>query len=422
MRSQMYRSRYVFIIGTIVSVLLPALVRYVTTGIPITFSTQYNTAIGGSIAFILGVMAYRRLHVFPGIAAGSYIVMSLAVTFGVLAIAFFMMRIDYSRFQFASSFALAILFNLFVHQMLLRQHRIRIGVVPCSSIGNLPRFENVEWVRLSLDQAPADSRIDMAVVDLHTDHSDEWNQQITRYAMNAIPVYHFMQVLEQLSGRVEIRHLSENTLGSLNPNDVYLKIKGAIDIALAAIMLVFTMPVIVLVGILVRLDSQGPAIFRQTRVGYRGQHFTIYKIRTMRVAQPSTAGLSDEKSRYDAMTQAGDPRITRLGAFLRRTRLDELPQLFNIARGDMSLIGPRPEAIPLSQWYEREIPFYHYRHLIKPGVTGWAQVNQGHVTDVSDAKEKLHLDFYYVKNISLWLDIIIIIKTVKTVLSGHGAK
>jgi lipopolysaccharide/colanic/teichoic acid biosynthesis glycosyltransferase len=175
-----------------------------------------------------------------------------------------------------------------------------------------------------------------------------------------------------------------------------------------------------IVGLLVRLDSPGPALFRQQRTGYRGRPFTVYKIRTMKTAVARTA--SDQQLRQAAMTLVDDPRITRLGSFLRRTRLDELPQLINIAKGEMSLIGPRPEAVALSQWYEKQIPFYHYRHLIKPGVTGWAQINQGHVTDVADVQEKLHLDFYYVKNFSFWLDVLIAVRTVKTMISGHGAR
>jgi lipopolysaccharide/colanic/teichoic acid biosynthesis glycosyltransferase len=114
--------------------------------------------------------------------------------------------------------------------------------------------------------------------------------------------------------------------------------------------------------------------------------------------------------------------VTRLGRFLRISRLDELPQVINILRGEMSWIGPRPEALPLSHWYQDELPFYYYRHIVYPGITGWAQVNQGHVTEVDRVLEKLHYDFYYIKNFSAWLDILILLKTVRTMLTGFGAK
>lgn len=415
------RLRYMILIGVVVAVLCPMLIRQFTTGITLTQPTQYNTALGGCIALLLGVLGYRRLHVFPGIAAGGYIVMSLSAMFGILVFVFFMMRIEYSRVQFLSSYILSVFVYLTIHQKVAVNRRLRLGVVPSVSTRALPHFTTVEWMPLMLDaqQPPAD--VDAIVADLHVDHDPAWDAQITRFVLNGIPVYHFRQALEQISGRVEINHLSENTLGSLNPNDVYLKIKALADSVIAAALLVILAPLILMTGIAVRLDSPGPALFRQRRIGYRGRPFTVYKIRTMRIDRALDLHLGDQ-ARQAAMTKVGDPRITRLGGFLRRTRIDELPQLINIVRGEMSLIGPRPEAEALSKWYEEEIPFYHYRHLIKPGVTGWAQINQGHVTDVADVQEKLHLDFYYVKNFSFWLDLLIAVRTARTMMTGHGAR
>ena len=123
-----------------------------------------------------------------------------------------------------------------------------------------------------------------------------------------------------------------------------------------------------------------------------------------------------------AITERGDDRITRVGRALRRMRLDELPQIINILRFEMSWIGPRPEALALSGWYTDEIPFYRYRHVVKPGITGWAQVNQGHVAGVGQVLEKLHYDFYYIKYFSPWLDVLIVFRTIKTMLTGQGAR
>lgn len=409
------------LIGFIVTILCPMVVRQFTTGISLTQPTQYNTALGGCTALLLGVLSYRRLHVFPGIAAGGYIVMSLSAMFGILAVAFFLMRIDYSRVQFLSSYVLSVFLYLAIHQKIAANRRLRLGVVPSSTTLALPEFSTVDWVPLTLEDQRSQPDVDAIVADLHVDHDDTWDAQITRFVLNGIPVYHFRQALEQISGRVEINHLSENTLGSLNPNDVYLKIKAITDGVIAAILLIILSPLMIITCIAVRLDSPGPALFRQRRIGYRGQPFIVYKIRTMRTGHASDAGSGDQ-ARQAAMTKVGDPRITRLGGFLRRSRLDELPQLINIVKGEMSLIGPRPEAETLSKWYEEEIPFYHYRHLIKPGVTGWAQINQGHVTDVADVQEKLHLDFYYVKNFSFWLDLLIAVRTARTMITGHGAR
>ena len=415
------RLRYMLLVGFLIAILCPMLVRQITTSVALTQPTQYNTALGGCIALFLGVLGYRRLHVFPGIAAGGYIVMSLSAMFGILAVCFFMMRIDYSRVQFLSSYVLSVFVYLAIHQKITIHRRLCLGVVPSPSTAALPSLASVNWITLTLDARYPPADVDAIVADLHVDHAPAWDAQITQFVLSGIPVYHVRQALEQISGRVEIHHLSENTLGSLNPNDVYLKIKALTDGVIAAILLLILSPLLLMVCIAVRLDSPGPAMFRQRRIGYRGQPFTVYKIRTMRVESASETK-SDDHARQAAMTKVGDPRITRLGGFLRRSRIDELPQLINIVKGEMSLIGPRPEAEMLSKWYEKEIPFYHYRHLIKPGVTGWAQINQGHVTDVADVQEKLHLDFYYVKNFSFWLDILIAVRTARTMVTGHGAR
>jgi lipopolysaccharide/colanic/teichoic acid biosynthesis glycosyltransferase len=158
-------------------------------------------------------------------------------------------------------------------------------------------------------------------------------------------------------------------------------------------------------------------LFRQKRVGRGGHEFTVYKFRTMRLVTDL-----DPNDRAAAMTGDGDVRITKLGNFLRRMRLDELPQLWNILKGEMSFIGPRPEAQVLSSWYTSEIPFYRYRHVVRPGISGWAQVNQGHVAEVDEVHTKLQYDFFYIKYFSPWLDVLILFRTIKTMLTGRGAR
>jgi lipopolysaccharide/colanic/teichoic acid biosynthesis glycosyltransferase len=164
------------------------------------------------------------------------------------------------------------------------------------------------------------------------------------------------------------------------------------------------------------MDDGGPVLFTQTRIGHRGRRFTVYKFRTMRIGAPG------QDARAAAMTGDLDPRVTRVGAFLRRTRIDELPQVFNILRAEMSWIGPRPEAEVLSLWYVGELPFYRYRHVVKPGISGWAQTNQGHVAEVDEVHRKLQFDFYYIKYFSPWLDMLILFKTVRTMFNGFGAR
>jgi lipopolysaccharide/colanic/teichoic acid biosynthesis glycosyltransferase len=126
--------------------------------------------------------------------------------------------------------------------------------------------------------------------------------------------------------------------------------------------------------------------------------------------------------RTAAMTQDSDARVTRFGRLLRHTRLDELPQILNILRGEMSWIGPRPEVDVLSHWYEQKIPFYRYRHVVRPGISGWAQVMQGHVAEIEHVRSKLHYDFYYIKHFSPWIDVLIVVRTLRTMMTGFGSR
>ncbi len=412
------RTRYQVALAFLIAILVPVVLRQYWFGAAVTSPNQFNTAAGGTLALVLGYLGYRRLHVFPGITAGGYIVASVSFTFAMLATMLVVLRLDYSRVQFAISYVLTSVIFTLIHLIVRRRRRVCFGVIPGGRTNRLPQLGSVTWHHIETPDAPTPP-LHGVVVDLSADHSAAWDSRITSFVLQGAPVYHVKQAIEQLTGRVEVDHLSENTLGSLNPNDVFFKIKATVDILAALCMLIVLSPAMLLIAVLIRLDSPGPALFRQCRTGFRARPFTIYKFRTMRIA---TAASSDEEARRRAMTQANDPRITRLGAFLRKSRLDELPQLINIVRGEMSLIGPRPEAAELTSWYEKEIPFYHYRHIIKPGVTGWAQINQGHVSEVEAIKEKLNLDFYYVKNFSLWLDILIILRTVHTMFTGTGAR
>lgn len=198
----------------------------------------------------------------------------------------------------------------------------------------------------------------------------------------------------------------------LASQSVYTHVKRLLDVAGAGLALVLLSPVFALLAILTRADSGTPILFRQTRIGADGAPFTIFKFRTMHNRPVDAPG--------DLYTQKKDPRITRVGGWLRKLRLDELPQLWNVLKGDMSLMGPRAEWNQLAEGYEREIPFYHFRHLVKPGITGWAQVNYPYGASKEDAIEKLKYDLYYIRHCSLRLDAMIVLKTLHIMLWGKG--
>ncbi|RVB80762.1 polyprenyl glycosylphosphotransferase [Mesorhizobium sp. M6A.T.Cr.TU.014.01.1.1] len=378
-------------------------------------SNMQVTIVAAFIAHTTGYFFYKRIGNFPGVAAAGYILPTFALTYGLVFVTIFFFRFDYSRFQAAASFTQSTLWYFGLSLATRRLDPYRLAIIPGGDVDRLKSIPGVRWHWIS----SPDMVIEYAsgvVADLRADLSDEWERYIADRALSGTPVYHVKQISESLTGRVEIEHLSENTLGSLNPNHAYLKIKQAVDWISALFILAVFSPLLLFVAAAIKFDSAGPALFRQKRMGYRGNIYEVYKFRTMKLGVP----VGDEKE--EAITKAGDARITRLGQFLRKSRIDELPQAFNILRGEMSWIGPRPEALVLSSWYEAELPFYRYRHIVRPGITGWAQVNQGHVAAVADVLEKLHYDFYYIKNFSPWLDVLIVFRTIQTMLTGFGAR
>ncbi|MED4972215.1 exopolysaccharide biosynthesis polyprenyl glycosylphosphotransferase [Geobacillus thermoleovorans] len=190
----------------------------------------------------------------------------------------------------------------------------------------------------------------------------------------------------------------------------YPYVKRFLDILLSLLALPIAIPIILIFAVIIKLETPGPAFFLQERVGLHGKYFKVIKLRSM--------GVNAEKNGAQWATK-NDPRVTKVGAFIRKTRIDEFPQLFNVLKGDMSLIGPRPERPMFTAQFNEEIPGFIDRLQVRPGITGWAQVNGGY--DITP-KEKLELDRYYINNMSFWLDLKIILKTIKVCITGDGAR
>lgn len=379
---------------------------------------QYTT-IGCLVASLFGVNLIKNFGNYPGVEQFFYIIPAFCASYGALLAFLIFARFPYSRLLLTSSFFASIVVFAVAHALLRRSMALRIGVVSEGDYRSLLESPGVKW-RILAQPGEEVEDLDAVSVDLWCDLSDEWERELASLALRGIPVYHSKHLQESLTGKVQIEQLSENNFGTLTPLRTYMTIKMVIDWVFALMALVIILPFLVLIGILIKLDSAGPMIFRQIRVGYRGKRFWIYKFRTMTIV--SNTRRSDDIERNAAMTRDNDQRVTRVGKFLRHSRIDELPQLLNVLRGEMSWIGPRPEAEVLSRWYENEISFYQYRHIVRPGITGWAQVHQGHVANVDQVREKLHFDFYYIKNFSLWVDVIVVARTIRTILTGFGSR
>lgn len=245
--------------------------------------------------------------------------------------------------------------------------------------------------------------------------SDELLEKLIKLKFTGIQVVDMGSFLEKITERVPLLHLSEswflNTqLFNEVSNSFFLRIKRLFDICIVILALPFALPIMLVSCAIIRATSKGKAVYTQIRVGENGKHFQIYKLRTM---------VMDSEKEGAQWTQENDPRITPIGKILRSSRFDELPQLFNILKGDMSLIGPRPERPEFTEDLKKQIPYYDLRHTIKPGLSGWAQINEPLATP-TNSLEKLEYDLFYIRHLSFWLEMDIILKTIRIILLRKG--
>lgn len=402
---------FVLLVGTLFPVAM-------TVGFPamyrLTAPSTINSLVGAGACALAMVLGLRRCGFYPGTTVARWILPVLGTLYAVFLAAVAIFRIEYSGQILLLSFLATLAARYAIETLQIRAKDLFYCVVPggrAEIVHDLLKTPTIPLPSSSFADLPPGA----IVADLHAELAPEWERLLAEAAIAGKPVYHYKQVWEAETGRVQIDHLSENSFGALVPGLVYQKLKRLIDLIASALALPFAAPLLGICAILIKLDGPGPVFFRQRRMGFRGEVFEVLKLRTMNVGH-------DGEDREQSVTQANDQRITRIGRFLRQSRLDELPQIVNIIRGQMSWIGPRPEAVCLSQWYESEIPFYRYRHIVRPGITGWAQINQGHVSSLDEIDSKLQYDFYYIKNLSYWLDIIIALRTLRVVVSGFGAK
>ncbi|WP_086618549.1 TIGR03013 family XrtA/PEP-CTERM system glycosyltransferase [Erythrobacter tepidarius] len=242
-------------------------------------------------------------------------------------------------------------------------------------------------------------------------------KDLLRIKTKGVHVNDFSSFIERETGRVDLDTVNPSWLifsdGFSSSRMFSSAVKRIFDIVASSILLALTLPIIIIFAGLVKLDSKGPAFFRQTRVGLYGEPFTLIKLRSMR---------ADAEKDGAKWAEENDPRITRLGRFIRKVRIDELPQTWSVLKGEMSFVGPRPEVPSFVESLEAEIPFYSERHMVKPGITGWAQINYPYGASVEDSRRKLEYDLYYAKNYTPFLDLVILLQTVRVILWPEGAR
>jgi sugar transferase (PEP-CTERM system associated) len=241
---------------------------------------------------------------------------------------------------------------------------------------------------------------------------------LLRIKTTGVQVYDFSSFLERETGRVDLDSLNPSWLifsdGFSAGRRVSSVAKRLFDILVSLVLLAFTLPLVALTALAIVIESRGPAFFRQRRVGLYGQPFDLLKLRSMR--------MDAEIGGKAVWAQKDDPRVTRVGRIIRKLRIDELPQAWSVLKGEMSFVGPRPERPQFVADLEARLPYYAERHVVKPGITGWAQINYPYGASVEDAREKLELDLYYAKNYSPFLDLLILLQTVRVVIWPEGAR
>lgn len=402
-------------IGLVLVCVLPAIVLPHWPWLPSAYTERQWVSVGVvTFSFVGTALNLRSLNFFPGRRSAVAGVPLLMVWYGVCALLLLLLRWPYSLQYIFMGFVLSVLWLLLHSIMLWRQRVARLAFVPLGRAMHLDAIPGAIWIKLEQPQLTAELDAHAIVADLHAPAlTDAWQKFLAECTLQHIPVYNIRQVEESLTGRIRIRHMYENDLGSLLPSPAYMLTKRCLETLLIVLLLPILLPLMLLVALLIKLDDGGRVFYNQERVGYRGKPFVMYKFRSM----TDCAELNQQQETVD-----GDIRLTRVGRFIRKRRIDELPQIFNVLKGEMSLIGPRAEYKKFADELEKQVPFYQYRHIVKPGISGWAQVMQGHVIGAAQTQIKIEYDFYYIKYFSFWLDTLIACKTIKIVLTGFGAR
>ncbi len=295
--------------------------------------------------------------------------------------------------------------------------RSELGVEVVGWTGTMEGAFTLEAVAAHLTELANQHNVHRVIVAMPDRRGTIPVQQLLSLRLNGVKIEEATSWLEKMSGRIEVEQLYPSWLifaEGFRFSSGLMVLRRMFSIIASTLLLLIVSPLIPFVVLAIKLDSPGPVLYRQKRVGLGGSTFFCYKFRTMRQDAEADQGAT--------WATDDDPRITRVGRFLRSSRLDEIPQLWCVLKGDMGFVGPRPERPEFVQWLTKEIPYYPVRNVVRPGITGWAQVRYKYGNTLEDAKEKLQYDLFYIKNASLGLDLLIMFHTIKIVILGRGAQ
>ena len=402
-------------LASIFCLLLSLATPIVVVGLQSTFSQSFyqdgrlNSLLLVGLANAASLLVLSRLRRLPTVRLETIFpaIYLLFLSLGVVVL--LLTRVSYSLSMMLPS---ALIFGVSLMFVLLRVHRrhMRVGlfdheledlVAPHASVTKLHHPKDI-----------VDAPIDLVVARFAQPNVASSMVMQRAMMLSDVPMIGLADFLEASEGMVQPDRIPSLNQVAFDQRLAYQFVKRIFDLVLAMLMLPAALLLAGPIALAIKQTSPGPVLFRQARMGWRGKTFVIFKFRTMRTDHEGQ-GFTISKD---------EERITSVGKFLRKTRLDEIPQLINIIKGEMSWIGPRPESLELAKWYCRDVPLFRIRHLVRPGISGWAQVNQGYAAGVEDVTVKVRYDLYYIKHLSLWLDITILLKTIIVVLSGRGSR
>lgn len=376
------------------------------------YLTQKDLFIYYLITFVTTFLLLGKVKNYP-LTSNNALPVSLVIGCYILLLLFFnISRIHFNSIYFIINVSMTSVWFSFWIYLKKRWSTLKLGYFNIKSTKGFDSSDKFEFINMNSTDIII-NELNGIIYDDSLSDKKSIAYNIHRVGANYIPILNISDIIEKSAGRVYLNQLEKIDLKDFTISGIYSGFKRLIDVTICLLTLPMSLFAMLIVALLVKIDSSGPVLFIQNRTGKNNKVFRMYKFRSMK---------TDSEKNGAQFASQNDSRITKLGRFLRKYRLDELPQIFNVIKGDMSLIGPRPEQKFFTDKFNECIPFYSYRHTVRPGISGWAQVTQGYATTVEQTEEKIEYDLYYIKNYSFWLDLLICLKTLKTILTGFGSR